>query len=50
MLLRPALIKNQVNKLLNVVERFADNGAHSHWELINHEGEILWMSGNTNIT
>lgn len=26
-----------------VVERFADNGEHSHWELINSDtGEVLW--------
>lgn len=26
-----------------IVEQFADNGAHSHWELINtNTGEILW--------
>ena len=25
------------------VERYADNGMHSHWELISAEtGEILW--------
>ena len=25
-----------------LVERFADNGEFSHYELINNEGEILW--------
>lgn len=26
-----------------VVERFADNGEHSHWELINSDtGDVLW--------
>lgn len=26
-----------------IVERFADNGAHSHWELVNTDtGEMLW--------
>ena len=25
-----------------VVERFADNGEHSHWELISTGGEVLW--------
>lgn len=25
-----------------VVERFADNGEHSHWELIGDDGEVLW--------
>lgn len=26
-----------------VVERFADNGAHSHWELIDADtGAVLW--------
>lgn len=25
-----------------VIERFADNGEHSHWELIDSDGNILW--------
>lgn len=27
-----------------VIEKFADNGEHSHWELINpNTGEVLWI-------
>ena len=25
-----------------VIEMFADNGEHSHWKLIDENGEILW--------
>lgn len=26
-----------------IIERFADNGQHSHWDLISpHDGKILW--------
>ncbi len=25
-----------------IVERYADNGEHSHWELVNDNGEVLW--------
>lgn len=25
-----------------VIEIFADNGEHSHWQLIDENGEILW--------
>lgn len=25
-----------------IVERFADNGEHSHWELISENGLLLW--------
>ncbi len=25
-----------------VVRRTADNGEHSHWELIDQDGEVLW--------
>lgn len=29
-----------------VVERFADNGGHSHWDLVNVEdGNTLWTEG-----
>lgn len=29
-----------------IIERFADNGEHSHWELINSDtGEVLWSEG-----
>ena len=27
-----------------IVERFTDNGEHSHWELIDDMGEVLWDS------
>jgi hypothetical protein len=27
-----------------VVEVFADNGEHSHWELIDDNGDVLWDS------
>ena len=27
-----------------LVERFSDNGEHSHWELIDKNGEVLWDS------
>lgn len=26
-----------------LVEKFADNGEHSHWELIDNEGKVLWF-------
>lgn len=26
-----------------LVERFSDNGEHSHWELIDDNGEVLWV-------
>jgi hypothetical protein len=26
-----------------VEEKFADNGAHSHYELIGNDGEVLWV-------
>jgi len=29
-----------------LVERFADNGALSHYELINEKGDVLWSGGN----
>lgn len=25
-----------------LIERFADNGAHSHWELVTEDGLIIW--------
>ena len=25
-----------------LVERFADNGEHSHWELVNEQGKVIW--------
>lgn len=25
-----------------LVEKYADNGKHSHWELIDNEGNVLW--------
>lgn len=25
-----------------LVERYADNGEHSHWELIDESGSLLW--------
>jgi hypothetical protein len=30
-----------------VIERFTDNGEHSHWELVNSNGEVLWDSWDT---
>jgi hypothetical protein len=30
-----------------IIERFADNGEHSHWQLVNSEGEILWSEDPT---
>ena len=29
-------------------ERFADNGAHSHWELLDDEGGIIWTEDTEN--
>ena len=31
-----------------VNERYADNGAHSHWELLDTEGEIIWTEDTEN--
>ena len=31
-----------------LVERFADNGEHSHWEMINAEGGIIWSEEQLN--
>lgn len=32
-----------------VIERFADNGEHSHWQLIDENGEILWSEEPTEV-
>lgn len=37
--------KENINDKPIIVEKFADNGAHSHWELINDDGIILWSGG-----
>ena len=33
-----------------VIEMFADNGEHSHWQLINEEGEVIWSEDSSEIT
>lgn len=33
-----------------VVERFADNGEHSHWELIDENGNVLWVEPEDGLT
>jgi len=30
---------------VELVERFADNGEHSHWELVDDWGQVLWSNG-----
>jgi len=32
-----------------VIEIFADNGEHSHWQLIDENGEILWSEEPTEV-
>lgn len=32
-----------------VIEIFADNGEHSHWQLIDKNGEILWSEEPTEV-
>ena len=29
-----------------LIEKFADNGEHSHWQLCNENGEVLWSEEN----
>ena len=32
-----------------VIEMFADNGEHSHWQLIDEHGEVLWSEEPTEV-
>lgn len=32
-----------------VIEMFADNGEHSHWQLVDENGEILWSEEPTEV-
>jgi len=38
-----------MNKPL-VIEKFADNGEHSHWEVIDTEGNVLWQESDEHQT
>jgi len=35
---------------VELVEKYADNGEFSHWELIDEWGQILWSNGENSET
>lgn len=32
-----------------VIEMFADNGEHSHWQLVNEAGEVVWSEESSEV-
>ena len=45
-------VKNTLNTMKEpkVIEIFADNGEHSHWQLVNEMGEVVWSEDPSEIT
>lgn len=45
-------VKNTLNTMKEpkVIEIFADNGEHDHWQLVNEVGEVVWSEDPSEIT